>query len=89
MAPGDDAATVTAGRLRTVIANLIEAGHRRPGDPDIWIIADAGYEAPRLAFLPADLPVAVLGRMRSDRVRCRRAPAWHPGDHGPATTSRW
>ncbi|MEU1953417.1 transposase [Nocardia rhamnosiphila] len=76
LAPGDDAATVTAGQLRTVIGNLIEAGHWCPGDPDIWIVADAGYDAPRLAFLLADLPVAVLARMRSDRVLRRRAPAW-------------
>ena len=82
LAPGDDAATVTAGQLRTVIGNLIEAGHWHPGDPEIWIIADAGYDAPRLAFLLADLPVAVLGRMRSDRVLRRRAPAWHPGIAG-------
>ncbi|MGW1742036.1 transposase [Nocardia sp. NPDC001965] len=82
LAPGDDAATVTAGQLRTVIGNLIEAGHWCPGGPEVWIIADAGYDAPRLAFLLADLPVAVLGRMRSDRVLRRRAPAWHPGIAG-------
>ncbi|MEU4843331.1 NF041680 family putative transposase [Nocardia testacea] len=82
LAPGDDAATVTAGQLRTVIGNLIEAGRWCPGDPDIWIVADAGYDAPRLAFLLADLPVAVLARMRSDRVLRRRAPAWQPGTTG-------
>ncbi|MFI6309798.1 transposase [Nocardia fusca] len=82
LAPGDDAATVTAGQLRTVIGNLIEAGHWCPGDPDIWIVADAGYDAPRLAFLLADLPVAVLARMRSDRVLRRRAPARQPGTTG-------
>lgn len=31
-------------------------------------MADAGYDAPRLAFLLRDLPVQVLARMRSDRV---------------------
>ncbi|WP_280351863.1 NF041680 family putative transposase [Nocardia abscessus] len=82
LAPGDEAATVTADQLRTVIGNLIEAGHWRGGDPDIWIVADAGYDAPRLAFLLADLPVAVLGRMRSDRVLRRRAPAWQPRTTG-------
>ncbi|MFD4407487.1 NF041680 family putative transposase [Nocardia sp. NPDC058499] len=82
LTPGDDAATVTAGQLRTVIGNLIEAGHWQPGDPNIWIVADAGYDAPRLAFLLADLPVAILGRMRSDRVLRRRARAWQPGTTG-------
>ncbi|MEU1953485.1 transposase [Nocardia rhamnosiphila] len=82
LAPGDDAASITAGQLRTVIGNLIDAGHWRPGDPDIWIVADAGYDAPRLAFLLADLPVAVLAKMRSDRVLRRRAPAWQPGTTG-------
>lgn len=82
LTPGDDAATVTAHQLRTVIANLIDAGHWQPGDPDIWIVADAGYDAPRLAFLLADLPVAVLGRMRSDRVLRRAAPPRLPGTNG-------
>ncbi|MEU2032600.1 transposase [Nocardia amamiensis] len=53
-----------------------------PGDPDIWIVADVGYDAPRLAFLLADLPVAVLARMRSDRVLRLRAPTWQPGTTG-------
>jgi hypothetical protein len=82
LAPGDDAATVTADQLRTVIGNLIDAGHHRPDDPDIWIVTDAGYDAPRLAFLLADLPVAVLGRMRSDRVLRRAAPPRLPGTTG-------
>ncbi|MFQ6332160.1 NF041680 family putative transposase [Nocardia sp. CWNU-33] len=82
LAPGEDAATVTADQLRTVIGNLIDAGHHRPGDPDIWIVTDAGYDAPRLAFLLADLPVAVLGRMRSDRVLRRAAPPRQPGITG-------
>nr|WP_305781659.1 NF041680 family putative transposase [Nocardia miyunensis] len=82
LAPGDDAATVTAAQLRAVIGNLIAGGQQRAGDPDIWIVADAGYDAPRLAFLLADLPVAVLGRMRSDRVLRRPAPPWLPGGTG-------
>jgi hypothetical protein len=82
LAPGDDAATGTTQQLRAVIADLISAGHWRPGDPEVWIIADAGYDVPRLAFLLSDLPVAVLGRMRSDRVLRRRAPVWQPGMTG-------
>ncbi|WP_406405261.1 transposase [Streptomyces sp. NBC_00879] len=47
---------------------------------------DAGYDAPRLAFLLKDLPVQVLGRMRSDRVLRRTVPpprARHPGPPTP------
>jgi DDE superfamily endonuclease len=47
LAPGDDAATVTATHLRGVVARLIAAGHWTTGDPDILIVADAGYDAPR------------------------------------------
>jgi hypothetical protein len=80
--PGEDAATVTSHQLRQVIERLIAAGHWRTGDPDIWIVADAGYDGPRLAYLLRDLPVQVLARMRSDRVLRRAAPAWAPGTTG-------
>jgi hypothetical protein len=83
LAPGDDAATVTATQLRQVLTDLIAAGHWQPGDPDILVVADAGYDGPRLSFLLADLPVAVLVRMRSDRVLRRQAPP-----HTPATQGR-
>ena len=82
LAPGDDAATVTTTQLRQVVTDLIAAGRWRPGDPDILIVADAGYDGPRLAFLLADLPVAVLVRMRSDRVLRRSAPSRAPGTRG-------
>ncbi|MFP8960859.1 transposase [Streptomyces nanhaiensis] len=42
------------------------------GEGDL-IVVDAGYDVPRLVFLLRDLPVQVLGRMRSDRVVLRRA----------------
>ncbi|MBQ0897320.1 transposase [Micromonospora sp. U56] len=82
LAPGDDAATVTAGQLRDIVGRLIAAGQWRPGDLDILVVADAGYDAPRLAFLLADLPVQVLARMRSDRVLRRAVPARQPGTIG-------
>ena len=82
LAPGDDAAQVTTAQVRQVVDGLIAAGQWRPGDPDILIVADAGYDAPRLAYLLADLPVAVLGRMRSDRVLRRAAPPVVPGTLG-------
>jgi hypothetical protein len=74
LAPGDDAATVTATQLRRIVTDLIDAGQWRPGDPDIMVVADAGYDGPRLSFLLGDLPVAVLVRMRSDRVLRRPTP---------------
>jgi hypothetical protein len=83
LAPGDDTATVTAGQLREVVQRLIAAGQWQPGDPDIWIVADAGYDGPRLAFLLADLPVRLLVRMRSDRVLRRRAPTEAAGNGRP------
>ncbi|MFI9643576.1 NF041680 family putative transposase [Micromonospora sp. NPDC051925] len=83
LAPGDDAASVTAGQVREVVARLIAAGQWRPGDPDIWIVAVAGYDGPRLAFLLADLPVRLLVRMRSDRVLRRRAPLARTGNGRP------
>lgn len=82
LAPGDDTASVTAAQLREVVERLITAGHWQPGDPDIWIVADAGYDGPRLAFLLADLPVKLLVRMRSDRVLRRQPPPWVPAAHG-------
>lgn len=68
LGPADDATAVTAAQLREVVERLIAAGQWSPGDPDIVIVSDAGYDAPRMAHLLASLPVAVLGRMRSDRV---------------------
>ncbi|MFE5947969.1 NF041680 family putative transposase [Streptomyces sp. NPDC056480] len=82
LAPGDDAATVTARQMRELVGRLIEAGQWKDGDPQILIVVDAGYDVPRLAFLLKDLPVQVLGRMRSDRVLRRAVPPREPGVRG-------
>src|SRR4051812_6318558 len=82
LAPGDDAATVTAAQVRGVVDRLIAAGHWRPGDPDILLVADAGYDGPRLSHVLADLPIVVLVRMRSDRVLRRPTPPQLPGVKG-------
>lgn len=82
LAPGDDAATVTARQLRELVERLITAGQWQVGDPDVLVIADAGYDAPRLAHLLWDLPVQVLARMRSDRVLRRPAPLRQPHMRG-------
>jgi hypothetical protein len=86
LGPGDDAAEVTAAQVRDVVTRLITAGHWREGDRPVLVIFDAGYDVARLAFLLADLPVEVLGRLRSDRVLCfppqRRPGRGRPPRHG-------
>ncbi|MFE3560725.1 NF041680 family putative transposase [Streptomyces sp. NPDC059193] len=82
LAPGEDTATVTARQLRELIERLITAGQWKVGDPEVLVIADAGYDAPRLAHLLRDLPVQVLARMRSDRVLRRPAPQRQPHTMG-------
>lgn len=88
LGPTDEATAVTAAQLREVVDRLREAGHWRPGDPDIWIVLDSGYDVARLAFLLADLPVRLIGRLRSDRVlarpvTCRPGARGRPPRHGP------
>jgi hypothetical protein len=82
LGPADDLAEVTASQLRDVIQRLIHAGQWRPGDPDVLIVCDAGYDPTRLAFGLADLPVEILGRLRSDRVLCLPTPPRRPGTVG-------
>jgi len=88
LGPDDDDIAVTAAQVRDVITRLIAAGHWREGDPRILVIFDAGYDVTRLAHLLADLPVAVLGRLRCDRVMQLPAPPRQPGTRGrPASTA--
>src|SRR5215472_12009055 len=82
LGPADDEAAVTAAQVRDVITRLTGAGHWRQGDPAVLVIFDAGYDIPRLSFLLADLPVEVLGRLRSDRVMQLPAPPRRPGTLG-------
>jgi hypothetical protein len=82
LGPADDATAVTADQLRAVIDRLITAGHWQPGDSDIVIVADAGYDITRLAHVLADLPVELVGRLRSDRVLRLPTPARAPGTTG-------
>jgi hypothetical protein len=89
LGPDDDPTEVTAAQLRDVAARLAGAGHWKEGDPDIMIILDSGYDLTRLAWLLRDLPVEILGRLRSDRVMyspptARQAAACgRPARHGP------
>ena len=91
LGPADDATAVTATQLRDVVDRLVTAGQWKPGDPNIVIVADTGYDITRLAHVLADLPVELVGRLRCDRVlrlpkaapaaRHDRAPAQaRPGD---------
>jgi hypothetical protein len=80
--PCDDETAVTAEQLREVVERLRAAGHWTDGDLPILIVLDAGYDVVRLAFLLADLPVEVLGRLRSDRVLYFPPPLQPPGKVG-------
>jgi hypothetical protein len=82
LGPEDDETEVTAAQLREVVGRLIEAGHWRDGDLPVLVVFDAGYDVTRLAWLLADLPVELLGRLRSDRVMWLPAPARQPATMG-------
>ncbi|WP_374216168.1 NF041680 family putative transposase [Frankia sp. R82] len=82
LGPADDATAVTADQLRAVVSRLAAAGHWRDGDPNILVVMDAGYDVTRLAFVLADLPVELLGRIRSDRVLRFPTPPRRPGTSG-------
>ena len=74
LGPADDETETTAVQVREVAERLIAAGHWRPGDPDIVVVVDSGYDLTRLAWLLRDLPVEVAGRLRSNRVLYFPAP---------------
>jgi len=82
LGPGDDETEVTAAQVREVITRLIAAGHWREGDLPVLVVFDAGYDVTRLAWLLADLPVDLLGRLRSDRVMWLPVPPRRPGTNG-------
>jgi len=82
LGPADDATGVTAAQLRGVVTRIIAAGHWHDGDPDILVVFDSGYDLTRLAWLLKDLPVEIMGRLRSDRVMYFPAPARQPGTNG-------
>jgi hypothetical protein len=82
LGPNDDVAEVTADQVRSVLQWLVAAGQWLPGDPAVLVVFDSGYDLSRLAFLLADLPVEVLGRLRSDRVMRLPAPLRAAGTKG-------
>jgi hypothetical protein len=82
LGPADDATAVTAAQVREVVARITAAGHWHDGDPDILVVFDSGYDLTRLAWLLADLPVEIMGRLRSDRVMRFPAPPRPAGTNG-------
>ncbi|MFB7125831.1 transposase [Kitasatospora sp. NPDC056273] len=88
LGPSDDAALVTAAQLRQVVRRLVAAGQWRDGDPDIVIVMDTGYDPMRLAYVLRDLPVEVVGRLRSDRVLRLAKPAYVYDPKGGAPEAR-
>src|ERR1022692_1174533 len=82
LGPDDDETAVTAAQVREVVMRLTGAGHWRQGDQPVLVVFDAGYDVTRLSYLLADLPVELLGRLRSDRVMQLPAPPRQPGTIG-------
>ena len=85
LGPADDATAVTAAQLREVVDRVMAAGHWSDGDPDILIVMDSGYDVAYLSHALADLPVVLVGRLRSDRVMLRDA---GPARSGPRAAGR-
>src|SRR3954467_13658544 len=90
LGPVEDVTAVTADQLRAVVGRLRGAGHWSPGDPPMLVVLDAGYDVCRLAYLLADLPIQLIGRIRADRVLCTAVAAPRPrgGPAGPPGTGR-
>jgi hypothetical protein len=89
LGPLDDLTEVTAAQVRGVVDRLRQAGQWAEGDPPILVVFDAGYDIVRLAWLLADVPVTVVGRLNSNRVFHLPVPArtagqvGRPSRHGP------
>ena len=86
--PDDDETEVTAAQLREVVGRLVAAGRWRPGDPDIIVVMDAGYD--RAAGLAAGGPAgpvrAAAGRagpLPARRRPGRPLPGRPPSTPGP------
>ncbi|WP_218009975.1 transposase [Actinomadura kijaniata] len=82
LGPADDATAVTAAQLRGVVERLVAAGQWQAGNPHIVIVSDAGYDVTRLEWVPRDLPVELVGRVRSDRVMRLPKPPRQQGTNG-------
>lgn len=83
----DDPAETTAIQLRALVDRLIRAVQHRPGDAPIAVVTDSGYDVPRLTHQLRDLPVIIIGRLRSDRVLYGRPGPWSGGAARPNTAA--
>lgn len=98
--PTDDAAAVTADQLRAVVERLVPVGQQQHGDRDVLVVMDTGHDLMRLAWGLCDLPVELVGQLRSDRdLRLPKPPrvydpkSGRPSRHGkefsPARPASW
>jgi hypothetical protein len=74
--PLDDTGQTAAAQVRALLGRL-DAGGRVP-----LFVLDAGYDSAQLSLDLADLPVAVLVRLRSDRCFYADPPPRPPGTNG-------
>jgi hypothetical protein len=74
--PLDDADQTAACQIRALLARLPAGG------PVPWCVFDAGYDSAQLSLDLAELPVAVLVRLRSDRCFYADPPPRPPGAGG-------
>ena len=87
LGPDDDVAEVTAAQVRAVVQRLITAGRWHPGDPDVLVVFEAGYDLARRAFLLADMPVEVWAGYA--RTGCSGCPPRRVRPRRSAGQTRW
>jgi hypothetical protein len=68
LGPDEDLTDTTVTQIRELHARLDAAGQLPADGPPLLIVLDSGYDLVRLSWLLRDLPVRLLGRLRSDRV---------------------
>ncbi|MFI1023341.1 transposase [Streptomyces olivaceus] len=78
--PGVDVTAVTTEQIRDVVEWLMAASQWKPGDPDVLVVLDAGYDAPRIAHLLAGPPAEIL---ESASFGSRDAPPTPPRFYDP------
>ncbi len=87
--PGADVAAVTTAQIRELFERLVAAGQWKPGDPEVLVVLDAGYDAPRIAHLLHDLPSrSSAGSARTVSCAGRRRHASTPPKGRPTTQAR-
>jgi hypothetical protein len=70
----DEDTAIAAAQLRTVVDQLIAAGHWKASDPEIWIVGDTGYDGP---VVPSCWPICRSACWCGcDRVARLRSDGW-------------